>query len=120
MKTMLLAVAMMVVGCAPEARAPLDGRSYQVVLSPERGGPPATIDLVFSRGTIDASDAHADGFVPAPYRTIDDEFVAETRGPSGVRRFKGQLAGKHVVGTITVIPHGGAPTVYVFAGETRG
>ncbi len=102
---------------ALEEQGALDGRAYHVALVSERGGPPATIDLTFVRGTLVASDARDDGFVPAPYKTTGAEFSAEARSPSAVRRFRGRVANGHVVGTMMLVPHGGAPAVYAFTGD---
>ncbi len=101
----------------------LDGRSFAVALVAERGGGSEKVDLAFARGALEASDARAEGYAPALYvvRKIDQgeaiEFEAETRGPSGRRRFKGRIEGNQIEGTMMVSNDGAPPARFTFGGH---
>lgn len=101
----------------------LDGRSFAVALVAERGGVSERVDLAFARGMLEASDARAEGYAPALYvvRSVDQttaiEFEAETRGPSGRRRFNGRIIGDQIEGTLMVSNDGTPPARFTFGGH---
>jgi hypothetical protein len=110
------------VGARARAAGKLDGRTFHVSLVSDLGGAPGAIDLVFDSGRFDVKDDADPGHAAAPYfeHAGDDgvDFRAETRSPSGIRRFRGRVAGSLIDGTLLLAPDGGRPLFYSFHGHT--
>ena len=115
-----LGVMTMVTGCAgieqPKTTA-LDGHVFRVMVASDRGGAPDTIELRFSNGTLESSDAQREGAVPAAYVVKDAMFEAETRAPGAVRRFRGTIDGARIEGDLELSRDGLPPARYTFRGE---
>lgn len=113
-------------GCAgieqPRSWA-LDGQIFRVAIASERGGAPEVIEMMFHRGTFEASDARREGAVPAPYvvRTLESRakkgFAAQARAPGAVRQFRGIIDGTRIEGDLELSRDGLPPTRYTFRGE---
>jgi hypothetical protein len=119
-------VLAMVTGCAgieqPKTTA-LDGHVFRVTVASDRGGAPDTIEMKFSNGTLESSDAQREGAVPAAYLVIPANaelkttFEAETRAPGTVRRFRGTIDGARIEGDLELSRDGSPPARYTFRGE---